>query len=123
AWRDWLLDRAPASRRQARLGRWYRAWLAFRRNGLAMAGLAIVLALVLMALAAPLIADPVSAAHQVLRDRLQPASAAHWFGTDELGRDIFARILFGARTTLTIVGLVSVIVVPVGLAIGLPAGY
>jgi peptide/nickel transport system permease protein len=45
------------------------------------------------------------------------------FGTDELGRDIFARILFGARTTLTIVGLVSVIVVPVGLGIGLPAGY
>jgi peptide/nickel transport system permease protein len=123
AWRGWLLDPAPASRRQARLGRWYRAWMAFRRNGLAMTGLVIVLALVLMALAAPLIADPTSATLQVLVDRLQPASAAHWFGTDELGRDIFARILFGARTTLTIVALVSVIVVPVGLAMGLPAGY
>jgi peptide/nickel transport system permease protein len=123
AWRGWLLDPAPASRRQARLGRWYRAWMAFRRNGLAMTGLAVVLALVLMALAAPLIADPTSATLQVLVDRLQPASAAHWFGTDELGRDIFARILFGARTTLTIVALVSVIVVPVGLAMGLPAGY
>jgi peptide/nickel transport system permease protein len=122
-WRSWLLERAPASRRQARLGRWYRAWLAFRRNNLAMTGLGIVLALVLMALAAPLIADPALATLQVLKDRLQPASAAHWFGTDELGRDIFTRILFGARITLTIVGLVSVIVVPMGLGIGLPAGY
>jgi peptide/nickel transport system permease protein len=123
AWRSWLLERAPASRRQAQLGRWYRAWLAFRRNNLAMTGLGIILALVLMALAAPLIADPALATLQVLKDRLQPASAAHWFGTDELGRDIFTRILFGARITLTIVGLVSVIVVPIGLGIGLPAGY
>jgi peptide/nickel transport system permease protein len=123
AWRGWLLDPAPASRRQARLGRWYRAWMAFRRNGLAMTGLAVVLALVLMAVAAPLIADPASANLQVLEDRLQPWSAAHWFGTDELGRDILVRILFGARITLTIVGLVSLIVVPIGLGIGLPAGY
>jgi peptide/nickel transport system permease protein len=123
AWRDWLLDPTPASRGQARLGRWYRAWRAFRRNGLAMTGLIVVLALVLMALAAPLIADPAAATLQVLTSRLQPASSAHWFGTDELGRDIFARIVFGARTTLTIVALVSIIVVPAGLAIGLPAGY
>jgi peptide/nickel transport system permease protein len=123
AWRAWLLDRTPASRRQARLGRWYRAWLAFRRNGLAMTGLAVVLTLVVMAIAAPLIADPSAATLQVLVDRLQPASAKHWFGTDELGRDIFARIVFGARTTLIIVALVSAIVVPVGLGIGLPAGY
>jgi len=95
----------------------------WRRNGLAMTGLAIVLALILMAVAAPLLADPMAATLQVLPDRLQAASAAHWFGTDELGRDIFARIVFGARTTLTIVGLVSIIVVPAGLAIGLPAGY
>jgi peptide/nickel transport system permease protein len=122
-WRGWLLDRAPASRRQARLGRWYRAWLAFRRNGLAITGLIVVLTLILMAVAAPMIANPAAATLQVLKDRLQPASSAHWFGTDELGRDIFARIVFGARTTLTIVTLVSAIVVPVGLGIGLPAGY
>ncbi len=123
AWRGWLLDPAPGSRRQARLGRWYRGWRAFRRNGLAMTGLVVVLLLVLMAAAAPLIVEPDSATLQVLVDRLQPASGTHWFGTDELGRDIFARILFGARTTLIIVGLVSAIVVPVGLGIGLPAGY
>ncbi|MBV9523740.1 MAG: ABC transporter permease [Alphaproteobacteria bacterium] len=123
AWRGWLLDPAPASRSQARLGRWYRAWRAFRRNGLAMTGLLVVLALVAVALAAPLIADPMAATHQVLADRLQPASRMHWFGADELGRDIFARIVFGARVTLIIVALVSAIVVPVGLGIGLPAGY
>ena len=121
--RGWLLTPAPASRRQARLGRWFRAWLGFSRNGLAMAGLGIVLALVLIAIAAPLLADPRTATLQNLAHRLQPASVDHWFGTDELGRDIFARIVFGSRITLTIVALVSAIVVPVGLVIGLPAGY
>ena len=121
--RAWLLDPAPASRRQARFGRWFRAWRDFSSNGLAMAGLLIVAALVLIAVAAPLIVDPGAATLQSLAHRLQPASAAHWFGTDELGRDIFARTLFGARITLTIVGLVGAIVVPVGLGIGLPAGY
>jgi peptide/nickel transport system permease protein len=123
AWRGWLLDPAPASRGQARLGRWFRAWLAFRRNGLAMTGLMIVLALIAMAILAPFIFDRSSATMQVLQNRLQPASWAHPFGTDELGRDILVRIFFGARVTLTIVALVSAIVVPVGLAIGLPAGY
>jgi len=121
--RAWLLDPAPASRRQARLGGWFRAWLAFRRNALGMVGLILVLLLFAVAIFAPLIADPASALAQNLTDRLQPASAQHWFGTDELGRDIFARVVFGSRITLTIVALVSLIVVPIGLAIGLPAGY
>jgi len=121
--RAWLLSPAPASRTQARCGRWFRAWLGFRRNKLAMTGLGIVLLLVLMAVFAPLIADRQAATLQVLADRLQPASWRHPFGTDELGRDIFARVVFGSRITLTIVVMVGVIVVPVGLAIGLPAGY
>ena len=122
-WRGWLLDPAPSSRRQARLGRWYRAWLGFQRNGLAMAGLAIVAFLVIVAIFAPLFADHELAFTQVLEDRLQDWSWLHPFGTDELGRDIYARVVFGSRVTLTIVGLVSIIVLPVGLAIGLPAGY
>ena len=76
-WRGWLLDPAPASRRQARLGRWYRAWLGLRRNGLAMTGLVIVLALVLVAILAPLFADHTAAFTQTLEDRLQPMSWAH----------------------------------------------
>ncbi len=122
-WRAWLLHPAPASRRQAQLGGWFRAWLAFRRNSLAMTGLVIVALLVLIAIFAPVLADRNLAVQQVLEDRLQAASALHWFGTDELGRDILTRMIFGARITLVIVFLVSAIVVPIGLAIGLPAGY
>ena len=121
--RDWLLDSAPTSRRQARLGGWFRAWLALQRNSLAMTGLAIVIFLVLVAIFAPVLADRDLAVRMVLEDRLQPWSSLHWFGTDELGRDILTRMIFGARITLVIVFLVSAIVVPIGLAIGLPAGY
>jgi peptide/nickel transport system permease protein len=60
---------------------------------------------------------------QDLAGRLAPPSAAHWFGTDELGRDIFARTMYGARATLAIVALVAVIVAPIGLAVGTAAGY
>jgi peptide/nickel transport system permease protein len=122
-WRRWLLASAPSSPRQARLGRWYRGWLAFQRNGLAVAGLAIILSLILVAAAAPLITSPQAVVMQSLGDRLQPVSWDHPFGTDELGRDIFARVVFGARVTLSIVLMVAAIVLPIGLGIGLSAGY
>jgi peptide/nickel transport system permease protein len=77
---------------------------------------------VLMALLAPLIA-PGSPYTQDLTQRLLPPSSAHWFGTDELGRDIYTRVVHGGRVTLTIVLLVAIIVAPVGLAIGTAAGY
>jgi peptide/nickel transport system permease protein len=121
--RGWLLDPAPDSRRQANLGSWYRAWLSFQRNPLAMTGLIIVVSLVLVAVLAPLICNSERVYLQVLEDRLQEVSWAHPFGTDELGRDIYARVVYGSRITLTIIFLVSIIVVPVGLGIGLPAGY
>ena len=89
---------------------------AFRRNRLAMAGLVIVLLLVLVALFAPADRRSQAATSQVLqRPPAAADSAVHWFGTDELGRDIFRRVVFGSRITLTIVVLVAVIVVPVGL--------
>ena len=59
----------------------------------------------------------------VLTDRLQPPSAGHWLGTDELGRDIYSRIVYGARVTLYIVGLVAILVGPIGLLVGTVAGY
>jgi peptide/nickel transport system permease protein len=120
--RAWLLAEAPKSRAQARLGRWYANWLALRANPLAMCGLAVVLALVLIALFAPWLA-PHSPVAQSLPDRLQPPSAAHWLGTDELGRDILSRIIHGSRITLTIVALVSIIALPAGLIVGTLAGY
>jgi peptide/nickel transport system permease protein len=121
-WRTWLLAETPASRTQARLGQGYVAWLGFRRNTLAMAGLAILVLLVLVALLAPVLTDR-SPVAQDLGQRLRPPSAENWFGTDQLGRDIYTRILYGSRITLVIVGLVVVMVAPAGLLIGTLAGY
>jgi peptide/nickel transport system permease protein len=87
-----------------------------------MAGLAVVLLLLFVSAFAPWLAGA-SPVAQALGDRLQPPSAAHWFGTDELGRDIWARVIHGAPITLTIVVLVVVLVAPVGLAIGCISGY
>ena len=121
-WRAWLLSEAPVSATQARLGRAYLSWLTFARNPLAVTGLAVVLALLLVAALAPLLATH-SPTQGVLTERLQPPSAAHWLGTDELGRDIYSRIVHGARLTLYIVGLVVLMVGPVGLIVGTIAGY
>ena len=118
----WLITDAPASRRQAVLGNLYRGAVAILRNPTALVGLIIVALLVLTAIFAPWLSaqSPIA---QDLAGRLAAPSAAHWFGTDELGRDIFARTLYGARVTLTIVALVSVLVAPIGLAVGTIAGY
>jgi peptide/nickel transport system permease protein len=120
--RAWLLQDVPESVTQARAQRFYLGWIAFRRNPIAMAGFLIIVALVLMAAFAPLLTSTNGLEPQ-LQDRLQPASAEHWFGTDGLGRDIYDRIVWGSRITLYIVGLVGVIVVPVGLLVGTLAGY
>lgn len=93
-----------------------------RHSLLARIGFAIVLALILAALFAPWIGHANPSA-QNLATRLEPPSMQHWMGTDELGRDIFSRILFGARISL----LVSICVVlgcgAIGLTLGLLAGY
>ena len=119
----WLLSEAPLSRRQAIAGRFYRGVLAILTNPTAVIGLVIVLLLVLMGIFAPLLSLGNSPLTQDLAGRLAAPSAEHWFGTDELGRDILARTLYGARATLAIVALVSIIVVPIGLAVGTVAGY
>jgi peptide/nickel transport system permease protein len=118
----WLLDENPASRAQAAWGARYRGWLAFRANPLAFWGAVVAVAMALAAIAAPLLAthDP---AIQDLANRLSPPSAAHWLGTDELGRDVYSRLLFGGRVTLGMVVAVVVMVAPLGLLVGTVAGY
>src|SRR5690606_34785058 len=107
-----------------RVGQAYRTWLAFRANKLAMLGLAIVLALVLMAAFADFIAAYSPIVGGDLRtQRLLPPSAEHWFGTDDQARDIFSRIVHGSRLTLLVVVLVAVIATPIGLAVGTIAGF
>lgn len=120
--RNWLLDESPTSKLQASLGNSYRMARALMRNPLAVVGAVILLVLVLAAIFAPWIA-PQTPLGQDLGARLLPPSAAHWMGTDELGRDIFSRVVYGARITLMIVALVAVISAPLGLLIGAIAGY
>jgi peptide/nickel transport system permease protein len=120
--RDWLLTDSPASRRQAAWGRRYRLWLQFRGHGLAMAGLFVIVFVVLMSAFAPLLATQNPGA-QDLAARLAPPSAAHWLGTDELGRDLYSRLIYGGRITLGMVLAVVVLVAPFGLAVGCVAGY
>ncbi|SAL56481.1 ABC transporter permease [Caballeronia telluris] len=122
-WKAWLLTDTPASRGQAAFGRAYRRWRRFSGNPLSMFGLAILLVLIVAAVIGPLLVgdDPL---RQVLSDRLlPPGTAAHWLGTDQLGRDILSRLVHGSRLTLSIAILVVVLVVPVGLLIGTASGF
>ncbi|MBT7648434.1 MAG: ABC transporter permease [Rhodospirillaceae bacterium] len=112
----------PNNAWQARCQRAWFSWLVLSANPIAMIGLFIVVSLILMAGFAPWLTGG-DGIVQELQDRLLPPSAEHWFGTDQLGRDIFDRIIWGSRITLYIIGLVAVIVVPIGLAIGVIAGY
>lgn len=118
----WLIDDSPSSRLQAASGRAYRITQDMLRNPLAVAGALIIAALVLTAVFADTIA-PGGPGGQFLDRRLEPPSAAHWFGTDQLGRDIFARVVHGAQITLQIVALVAIISAPLGLLIGAISGY
>ena len=93
----------------------------FRRR-VVLAGAAILALVALLALFAPWLAPYDPMALKVL-DRLQSPRAAHWFGTDELGRDVFSRVIFGARYSLLIGALVVVISTVCGVLLGLAAGF
>ncbi|HET8522498.1 MAG TPA: ABC transporter permease [Thermomicrobiales bacterium] len=99
-----------------------RAWRTFKSNRTALVGLAMVLLIVLIALAAPLIApdDPLE---QTVRARLEPPSASHILGRDDKGRDILSRVIYGTRIALE-VGIFSVLLGgTLGTAMGTIAGY
>jgi ABC-type dipeptide/oligopeptide/nickel transport system permease subunit len=105
-----------------RWGRWRAAWTQFRRSRLALPGMIVFFVIALAGLFAPLIA-PYSPEATDLANVMSPPSAQHWFGTDELGRDLFTRILFGARISL-LEGLLSVgIAFAVGVPLGVFSGY
>jgi ABC-type dipeptide/oligopeptide/nickel transport system permease subunit len=97
-------------------------WRRFLRDPKACAGAAIVLALVAIAILAPLLA-PYPFDDTDLLGAWEPPSAAHWVGTDKLGRDILSRLLFGARTSLTVSVSVLAITLVVGITLGMLAGY
>lgn len=92
------------------------------RNRMAMAGLIVILIWALIALAAPLIA-PYGPLQQKVEDRLMPPSFQHPFGTDELGRDVFSRVIYGARISLPVGLVVITFSMLMGALIGALAGY
>lgn len=103
-------------------GPWLNAWRSFKKSKVSLIGAGIVLVFIILAILAPLIA-PQGINEQNLTQRLQPPSGTHWFGTDDFGRDIFSRVLYGARISLW-VGFFSVIgSIVVGSLLGILAGY
>jgi peptide/nickel transport system permease protein len=101
---------------------WVDAWRSFRKNKLAMLGLMLILFFILLAIFAPVLTHFDYKA-QNLTNRLQPPSSEHWFGTDDLGRDLFTRVIYGARISLW-VGFFSVVgSIIVGTFLGILAGY
>ncbi len=112
----------PRTPREARLQQLRLMWLKLRSNSSAMIGLVMLIIIVGAAIFAPLLATHNITA-QDLGNRLALPSMEHWFGTDELGRDIYSRLLFGARITLYIAFLTVVISAPIGLLLGVIAGY
>jgi oligopeptide transport system permease protein len=109
------------------IGLWTDAWSRFRRNRLAVASLVIVVLMIVLAIIAPLlqrfgiIADPT--AQDVVNSYASPGTPGHILGTDDLGRDVLSKVLFGAQVSLSIGILVQFIVLGIGGGIGLVAGY
>ena len=101
---------------------WNTAAALGRRNVLASIGMVLVAVFVVFALFAPWIA-PQNPSNIDLPSRLQPPSGAHWFGTDELGRDIFSRVIYGARISMLVGGSVVAGSLLLGLILGSIAGY
>ncbi|HTY77207.1 MAG TPA: ABC transporter permease [Candidatus Bathyarchaeia archaeon] len=110
---------AEGKRRRGELGQF---WRTFRRNQLACVGLGVVSVLVVIAVMAPLLA-PWDPNRPDMKRILEPPSAKHWLGTDQIGRDVFSRLIYGSRISLA-VGFVSVgIATLIGILLGAAAGY
>lgn len=111
-----------ASRPTSSESPWARSLRILVHNRMAMAGAAVILIWTVIAIAAPLIA-PYDALSQSIEDRLSPPSTRHPFGTDELGRDVFSRVVYGARISLPVGLVVILFSMLMGALVGALAGY
>jgi len=102
-----------------------RAWYRFRRNSISITGGSMVLLVILLAILAPYVTPyPQHAgAFTDFLNAFQTPSKSHWFGTDEIGKDLFTRVIFGYRISLMLAVIVLGISVPLGVILGLTAGY
>jgi peptide/nickel transport system permease protein len=108
---------------------WQEGWRRFKKQKLAVTGLVIILFFILIAIIAPWITPDVQDSsrpkydNQNLMEGLKPPSAQHWFGTDDFGRDIFTRVVYGARISLWVGFFAVVGSMIVGTVLGLVAGF
>jgi len=102
-----------------------RSWYRFRRNPISLIGGSMVLLVIILAILAPLVTPyPEQAgAFTDFSSVFRPPTQSHWFGTDEVGRDVFTRVIFGYRVSLMMAAVVLGISVPFGIFLGLVAGY
>lgn len=119
---DRFLEEAAAARERRIAGAWRLGARQFVRNRAALLGFVCLLLICLAAVFAPLVApyDPVQIK---LSAKLAPPGAEHWLGTDHFGRDIFSRVLYGGRVSLSVGLLVVAFAVIVGVPLGLLAGF
>ncbi|PIC85062.1 MULTISPECIES: nickel transporter permease [unclassified Sporosarcina] len=116
------VDGVAEAKLEKTTGPWREAWVGFRKSKVAVVGAVIVIFFILLALFGPLVTKE-GINEQLMTDRLQPPSSEYWFGTDDFGRDIFSRIIHGARISLS-VGFFSVVgSIVVGSFLGIIAGY
>jgi ABC-type dipeptide/oligopeptide/nickel transport system permease subunit len=101
---------------------WGDAWARLRANKIAMAGLIVIVLFLFMAIVGPFI-TPYDFLSQDLQMRNSAPTLAHWLGTDELGRDVFSRIIYGSRTALIVAIVVTAISVVIGALLGALSGY
>jgi len=107
---------------EAPVNLWRDAWHRLRRNKLAIFGLIVIVILAFTAIFGPAL-TPYDYLSQDLASRNAPPSLAHFFGTDDLGRDVFSRIVFGTRTAFLVAVIVTFIAVLIGLVLGAVAGF
>ncbi len=98
-------------------------WRRFKKNRTAMLGLIILVVIIGMAIFADVIVPYSKCIEQVGADRLQTPNPAHWFGTDELGRDLFSRVVHGSRYSLFVGVATSLIALVIGAILGASAAY
>lgn len=115
---------APQQRAERGDSQWHIATRHFQRSKLALTGLGILVLMYAVALLAPLLApyDPI-AQHDIVATSFLPPDARHWLGTDRFGRDILSRIVYGARISLAIGFIATLISVTLGTVLGAVAGY
>jgi len=116
------LEREPGSGAPPRLARRYVGWRRFRTNGIALAAAVFLGLMYVVAAGGPLISPYGPNAVDIMNTNAAPSSA-HWLGTDENGRDVVARLIAGARTSMTVGLIAMVIAVVIGALVGSLSGY